>query len=172
MKNLPANAGDTRDLGSILGSGRPPRKGNGNPLQYSCLENPMDWRNCWATVYGITKNRIWLSAHAYTHTHTHTHTHPCLHLEQFDMLVHPCLVPVFTSHYLCACSVMSNSLQLWSVTHQAPLSMEFPRQEYWSGLPFPPSGDLLNPGIEPMSPVCISCNGRQILYQLIQLGSQ
>ena len=40
----------------------------------------------------------------------------------------------------------------WTVPHQAPLSMEFPRQEYWSGLPFPPPGDLSNPGIEPVSP--------------------
>ena len=42
VKNLPANAGDTRDPGSIPGSGRSPGGGNGNPLQYSCLENPMD----------------------------------------------------------------------------------------------------------------------------------
>ena len=40
---------------------------------------------------------------------------------------------------------------LWTVPHQAPLSMRFPRQEYWSGLPCPPLGDLPNPGIEPMS---------------------
>ena len=39
----------------------------------------------------------------------------------------------------------------WTVAHQAPLSMGFPRQEYWSGLPFPSPGDLLNPGIEPTS---------------------
>ena len=38
----------------------------------------------------------------------------------------------------------------WTVAHQAPLSMEFPRQEYWSGLPFPPPGDLPHPGIQPM----------------------
>ena len=41
---------------------------------------------------------------------------------------------------------------LWTVTHQAPLSVEFSRQEYWSGLPFPSAGDLPDPGIEPMSP--------------------
>ena len=40
----------------------------------------------------------------------------------------------------------------WTVAHQAPLSMEFSRQEYWSGLPFPSPRDLPNPGIEPMSP--------------------
>ena len=42
VKNIPANAGDIRCAGSILGSGRSPGKGNGNPLQSSCLENPMD----------------------------------------------------------------------------------------------------------------------------------
>ena len=41
----------------------------------------------------------------------------------------------------------------WTVAHQAPQSMEFSRQEYWSGLPFPPPGDLPDPGIEPRSPM-------------------
>ena len=48
---------------------------------------------------------------------------------------------------------MSNSLQPpWTVAHQAPLSMGFSRQEYWSGLPFPSPGDLPNPGVQPGSP--------------------
>ena len=52
VKNLPANAGDIRDAGLILGSGRSPGRGYGNPLQYSFLENPMD-RGAWrATVHG------------------------------------------------------------------------------------------------------------------------
>ena len=46
VKNLPANAGDAGDLDSILGSGRSPEVGNGNPFQYSCLGNPMD-RGAW-----------------------------------------------------------------------------------------------------------------------------
>ena len=41
---------------------------------------------------------------------------------------------------------------LWTVAHQAPLSVEFSRQEYWSGLPFPPPGDLPNPAVEPTCP--------------------
>ena len=50
--------------------------------------------------------------------------------------------------------VKSNSLQLhaWTVAHQAPLSMGFSRQEYWSGLPFPSPGDFPNPGMDPESP--------------------
>ena len=71
------NAGDAGDMGLILGLGRSPGEGNGNPLQYYCLENPMDrvaWR---ATVHGVTKSRAQWSActRANTHTHTHTHSH-------------------------------------------------------------------------------------------------
>ena len=55
VKNLPANAGDIRDLGSIPGSGRSPGGGRGNPLQYSCLENSMD-RGAWqAMVHRVNK---------------------------------------------------------------------------------------------------------------------
>ena len=57
--------------------------------------------------------------------------------------------------WLCAvrcCSVVSNSAIPWTAAHQAPLSMGFSRQEYWSGLPCPPPGDLPNPGIKPRSP--------------------
>ena len=56
VKHLPVNAGDARDLGSIPGSGRSPGEGNGNPLQYSCLENPMDRGAWWATVHGVVKS--------------------------------------------------------------------------------------------------------------------
>ena len=56
VKNPPANAGDTRDAGLIPGSGRFPGGGHGNPLQYSCLENPMDRRAWRATVHGVAKN--------------------------------------------------------------------------------------------------------------------
>ena len=49
------------DLGSIPGSGRSPGEGNGNPLQYSCLENPMDGGALWATVPGVAKSRTQLS---------------------------------------------------------------------------------------------------------------
>ena len=60
VKNLPANAGNVIDVGLIFESGRSPRGGNGNPLQYSCLENPMD-RGAWrATVHRVAKSRTWL----------------------------------------------------------------------------------------------------------------
>ena len=57
VKNLPANAGDATDTGLIPGSGRFPGAENGNPLQYSCLKNPMD-RGAWqATVQRVTKSQ-------------------------------------------------------------------------------------------------------------------
>ena len=58
VKVSASNAGD---LGSIPGSGRSSGEGNGNPLQYSCLENPMDGEAWWATVHGVTKSRTRLS---------------------------------------------------------------------------------------------------------------
>ena len=57
VKNPPANVGDIRNAGLILGSGRAPGGGHGNPLQFPCLENPMD-RGAWgATVHRVSKSR-------------------------------------------------------------------------------------------------------------------
>ena len=58
VKNLPSNAGDIGDAGSIPGLGRYPGVGNGNPLQYPCLENPMDRGSWWATVHAVAKSQI------------------------------------------------------------------------------------------------------------------
>ena len=55
VKNLPTNAGDVRDLGLIPGSGRSPRGGHGNPLEYSCLENPTHRGAWWAAVRAVAK---------------------------------------------------------------------------------------------------------------------
>ena len=71
-------------------------------------------------------------------------------------LAHTQLCPV------CVCSVAKSCLTLchpWTIVCQAPLSMEFPRQEYWSGLPFPPTGDFPLPGIKPASPVSLALAG-------------
>ena len=58
VKNLPASAGDLRDADLIPGLGRSPEGGHDSPLQYSCLENPMDRGAWWATVHGDAK--IWM----------------------------------------------------------------------------------------------------------------
>ena len=71
VKNPPPKAGDARDTGSILGSGRSPEVGNGNPLQYSCLENSMDRRDWQATVHEVTDSDMTeYTSHTYTYTHT------------------------------------------------------------------------------------------------------
>ena len=55
VKNPSSDAGDSREVSSVPGWGRSPGGGNGNPLQYSCLDNPMDKGAWWATVPGVTK---------------------------------------------------------------------------------------------------------------------
>ena len=67
VKNPLANAGDVRDAGLIPGLGRSPGGGHGNPLQYSCLENPMDRGAWWATVHEVAKN--WTQLRQLGHTH-------------------------------------------------------------------------------------------------------
>ena len=56
VKNPPANGGDMRDVGSVSGFGRSPGGGHGNPLQYSCLENPMDRGAWWATIHRVAES--------------------------------------------------------------------------------------------------------------------
>ena len=60
VKNLPANAGDARDQGSILGLGRSPEGEHGNPFQYTSLENPVDREAWWATVHRVAKSQTQL----------------------------------------------------------------------------------------------------------------
>ena len=130
-----------RDAALIPGWGRAPGGGHGGPLQHSCLENPMD-RGAWrATVHRVTKSQTWLNHLAWS-THNfvyYIHVHVCVYV------------------YICLCvSVCTLSYSWlfvtpWTVAHQAPLSMGFSRQEYWSGLPCSPPGDLPNPGIKPGS---------------------
>ena len=73
-----------------------------------------------------------------------------------EIYVPKIVIPIFLLACVCMCvshSVVSDSSATpWTVARQAPLSMGFSRQEYWSVLPFPSPGDLPNPGIEPMSP--------------------
>ena len=70
VKSPPASAGETRDLGTIPGSGRSPGVGNGNLLQYSCLENPMDrGTSWWAAVHGVAENQTTEQEYAHTRKH-------------------------------------------------------------------------------------------------------
>ena len=83
VKNPPPSAGDIRDVGSIPGSGRSPGEGNGNPLRYSCLENPMDRGAWWATVHGVARSCTWLSNFApsiciYVYMYTYVYMYICI----------------------------------------------------------------------------------------------
>ena len=79
------SACNAEDLGLIPGSEISPGKWNGNPLQYSCLEDPMNRGAWWATIHGVANSQTQLSdfhTHIHTHTHTHTHTHRVVILRQ------------------------------------------------------------------------------------------
>ena len=75
IKNPPANAGDAGDVGSIPGSGRSLGEGNGNPLQYSCQENPKDHGDWWAIAHRVAKSQT-----DHTYTHIHTNTNMCIYI--------------------------------------------------------------------------------------------
>ena len=110
VKILPSNAGDARGMGLICGWGRSPGVGNGNPLQFSCLETPMDrgttpiflsgdshgtW---WASVYRVAKSQTWMSTCAHTHIHSvcyimYTYMQYCLSvLQNEDNFHHTVLI--------------------------------------------------------------------------------
>ena len=65
VKNPPTNAGDTRNSGLFPGSGKSPKVGGSNPLQYFCLENSMNRGAWWVTVHAPAKSQTWLSAYIY-----------------------------------------------------------------------------------------------------------
>ena len=79
VKNPPANAGDAQNAGLIPGSGRSPAEGYGNPLQYSCLENPMDRGARWVTVHRVTKS--WTQLSTSTHVvNIHIHVNEYIYV--------------------------------------------------------------------------------------------
>ena len=82
IKHLPANAGDAGGEDSIPGLGRSPGGGNSNPLQYSCLENPMDRGAWWFIVYRVAKSQTRLNTH--THSKKSTNIWSVLDLPPFS----------------------------------------------------------------------------------------
>ena len=137
--------------------------GLGNPLQYSCLENPVD-RASWATVYGFaeldTTEKLTLSLSFIFTSEDHCVFRQCCWTE-FDAVLGinttnglfwflKCILPAWVHAKL-----LQSYLTLWDpmdyIAYQPSLSMGFSRQEYWSGLPCSPSGDLPYPGMKPSS---------------------
>ena len=86
-KESTCSAGDARDAGSILGLGRSPGGGHGNPVQYSCLKNPMDRGAWWVTVHGVPESGMTeVTEHA--HTYMYIYTFICIYLH---ILINVCL---------------------------------------------------------------------------------
>ena len=112
------------DLGSIPGWGRSPGEGNGNPLQYSCLEDPMDRGAWWATVYGVAKSWTRLSD-KHTHTHTHTHIYRDVLKDYIPYLMNQSLtktlgILVLISHLVQKPWLLLTSYILWTLPLTAP----------------------------------------------------
>ena len=100
VKNLPANAGDTRYVSLIPELARSPGEGNGNPLQQPCLENPMDRGAWWATVHGVTKSWTRLRDYATT-KYIYTSEYCAAFKALFSKtLLFPAHLPVFWAIYL------------------------------------------------------------------------
>ena len=88
-----------------------------------------------------------------------------LQFNKFKYILYISGCPLFTMCVCLAHSVVSDSVTHWTIACQAPLSMGFSRQEYWSGLPFPSPGDLPDPGFKPASSLSV-LHCRQFLYPL------
>ena len=139
---------DIRDIGSIPESGKSPGEGHGNPLQYSCLENPTD-RGAWqAAVHRITHSWTWLkwlSMHTHTHKYTHTYIymyiepHICIErdfmLDCYIICVIKCNIPFYIHLFIINWKIIA--LQFWvSAIHQhesvESIHMSLPS---WTSLP-------------------------------------
>ena len=132
-----------------------------------CEEEGLSLKSCtwlsntaaWGKLLSFSKSRfsrLWSGVHfinfvgAVWAYREKTHI---MHLESGRYAVNMAFFsPVAPSVKSVSCSLVSDSATAWTVAHQAPLSVGFSRQEYWSGLPFPPPGDLPDPEIKPGSP--------------------
>ena len=121
-------------MGSIPGLGRSPGEGKVYPLQYSCLKNSMD-----SIVHGVTRSWTRLSDFPFQMNVLESNgTLPSKYIS----------VSAFSWITNCIRAQLCPTLfRPWTIAHQAPLSVGFFRQEYWSGLPFPLPGDLPDPGV-------------------------
>ena len=138
------------DQSSILGLGWYPGEGNGYPLHFLPGE-----------IHG---QRSLVGYRQWNHKESDMAEWLTLSLSLFTFL-HSFL----WRSCVCVLSHVWLFVTPWTVTHQAPLSMELPRQEYWNGLPFPPPGDLPDPGVKYTSPASPTLAGRSL--PLSHLGS-
>ena len=114
IKKPPANAGDARDVGLILGLGRSPGVGSGNPFQYSCLENSMDRGAWWATVPGVTWSRSQRGGHYWPCMQPNLQHQPSPEI-YFPFPVFVCVQVLSSSLY--KASPLSPAFHCWSSKH-------------------------------------------------------
>ena len=151
------SAHNVGELGSIPGLGRSPEEGNSYPLQLSGLENSM---GCIVHVVAASQTRL-SDFHFHYIEYIKISTllgftfftfHDNVQLsEQWPLEFVTLTLYSITCHSGCVLSRFTHIWLFetpWTIDHQVPLSMGFSRQEYWSGLPFPPPGNLLDPGLE------------------------
>ena len=102
-----------------------------------------------------TKEALYIHIHIYICVHIYTiytHIYMCVHIYTLYTYIYVCIYVYIYELKWSPLSRVWLLATLWTVAYQAPLSMRFSRQKYWSGLPFPSPGDLPEPGIEPRSP--------------------
>ena len=121
VKNLPANAGDARDTGSIPRSGRSPGGGNGNPLQYACLKSSTDRGPDYCPW---SFKELDMAKHTRTCTHTHTHTHT------LTQLIHVVVQQTLTQH--CKAIILKKQNLIKKRKHFSSLPT---LESWWRGLP-------------------------------------
>ena len=152
VKNPPANAGSIRDTGSISGWGRSPGGGHGNPLQCSCLENPMDLGAWQATGHRVAKSQTELKWQHSTHVYGRK---AFLYFEaksKWDFWYRGYLTWNGKRHTM-PCSVGPTLCDPMDCSPPGSSVHGLSQAKYWSGLPCPPPGDLPDPGIDPRCPV-------------------
>ena len=120
---------------------------------------PCGFLSCWAAVSGVAQSRTRLKRLSSSSSSSSISHSPSPHLMVPSATTNLLFVAMLCCAVLC-CSVVSDSVISWTVVCQAPLSMEFSRQEYWSGMPFPTPGDLPDSGMEPVSLMCPALAGR------------
>ena len=118
-KEYASNAGDVRDVGLIPRLGRSPEVGNGNPLQYSCLENPMDRGAWWATVHGVAKSQTQLNIYAHDGI---DYKKSCFLIRTWSYMIRRCTA-LFHSHVFCSYGLFYYDLTCTIKIHQFMLDL-------------------------------------------------
>ena len=155
------SACNTRDPGSIPGSGRSPEEGNGNPLQYSCLENPKDGGAWWAIVHGVAKSQTWLSDFTYSPPNSPPIQAAIYHWADFPVLYSRTLLVI---HFKC---IFIFGRTMWHMGSKIPCAWTHvpcsgSTVNHWTPREVPKwSCSVMSDSLRPLecSPLCSSVHG-------------